>query len=855
MQDELPDDQTVGNDNAAAATGGVTPVREDPAPGTVQTGGDQIHPELDDSDDNDRVKESPPGTGAGQGENQVQQILQESPAANLNSLTGNNSKLYNKSEVHYHHVDAAKNLAQFVTENPLQPSKRSYQSVSNSDIAGYAGVLLARRILLLSCYNEDVALNVAKSIANESKAISKRLVTIESNCQGAYTLRNLIEELAHRKGNDGLRGEYSSQSIPTTICVWAAHDISEGDVSNAILDSLFIGNAQIEQYQAALKARGLYLICLVSSQKLQDYNRSKVKVNLKNWDIDFLRPLLEEHGSEELAETITEQRRQGKWDADDAGFYKEIGRHLSAGKLREIVAGKTREDKYVDLGIEQLFDRQDPLVDTTLYCATFYPDLSPEDFSQLIQLFLEDAVKDVSKSAAEDAAEDVSKSADQSRNGSKVADATKSPTLTQRWRHEADAILRRCELAVIRDADSKHVVNFKVDGLRNRLSKYIRNDHYFFYESKFKGMRQQGLIFSPNKKIAEGARQLLVELATLYAPDRVANWLYEIVYEFEQAAQTAYLYREGSQLFHLIPDARVKAARHYVCRGLSLVLSRLNKEPDLQEAARLFWQKLLQYEHQWFLDLLRQMGNSVPAETLRWLKQVLEQGRKDIRAQAHGYLLGYLLRRDSLIYTTLKELMEWSPDGQAGRAMRTLLIIYCVETNRQLPQQDYGKWPSSHPLFGFQDRAEARERLELLIGWVFTAAFEVDADGGLSIIADIIAGWYFIFSPPLQTDPGGGASAQNDADELNARAVRQLLLECLARYCSRTQKNSLLATWEDFRNNILEEVGRFEEFTGQLIDIALDAKLMTDVAAARRKLLDTRALLSRLRKDFMSCEA
>lgn len=841
MQNELPDDQTVGSDNAAAVTGGVGPVCEDPTPDTVRTEDEQIQRGPEDGDDNDPSKEPPTGTEAAQGENQVQQRLQESPAATLNAISGNNNRF--ASHVHYH-ADAAKNLAQFVTENTLQPSTCSYQSISSADIAGYSGGILTRRILLLSCYSEDVALHVAKSIAYENEAVGKQLVTIESNCQGDYTLRNLIEELDRRQGNDGRRAKHRPQRIPTTICVWAAHDISEGDVSNTILDSLFISNAQIEQYQAELMSRGLCLICLVSPQRMRDYKRSKVK--LENWDIDFLRPMLEEHGLsgyEELAETIVVQRRQGKWDADDAEFHQEIGRHLGAGKLPEIVAEKTLQDSHVGLGVEQLFDRQDPLVDTTLYCATFYPNLSPQDFTQLVQLFLEDA------------SEEVSKRTDQSQNGGETADAVEPPTLAQRWRRESDAVFRRCKLSTLADENNRRLVNFQVDGLRSRLSQYIRDDHCFYYEAKFVVMRRQGLLFSPKRKIAEGARQLLVEMATQYAPDDVANWLYEIVIEFEQAAQTADLLRERSQLFHLIPDARVKAARRYVCHGLSLVLSRLSKEPGLQEAARLFWQRLLQSERQWFLDLLRRMGNSAPPETLSWLKQLLDQGTKEIRLRAHGYLLGYLLRRDSLIYATLKELTQWSPDGQAGRAMHMLLIVYCVETNRQVPQQDYGKWPSPHQLFGFQDRAEARECLELLIGWVFTAAFEVDPVGGLSIIADIIAGWYFILSPPSPADPAEAANTQEGTDDLDARAVRQLLLECLTRCCSRAEKKGLLAIWESFRNDILEEVGRFEEFTGLLTDISTSVKLMKDTAAARRKLLDTRDSLGRLRRDYMYCTA
>jgi hypothetical protein len=286
-----------------------------------------------------------------------------------------------------------------------------------------------------------------------------------------------------------------------------------------------------------------------------------------------------------------------------------------------------------------------------------------------------------------------------------------------------------------------------------------------------------------------------------------------------------------------------------------LVLSRLNKEPDLQEATRLFWQKLLLTQRQWFLDLLRQMGNSAPAESLNWQKQLLDQGTKEIRPQVHGYLVSYLLRRDSLIYPTLKELMQWPTSTQAGRAMQMLLIIYYVETNRQVAQQDYGQWPSLHPLFGFQNRAEACECIQFLIGWLFTAAFEVDQDNAMSVIADIIAGWYFILSPTPQPKFAETTTSHDGAAELDARTVRQLLLERLAQHCSRSQKSSLLAIWESFKSDILEEVLRIEEFANELAEISLNVELMTDTATARRKLLGTRALLSQLRKDFICCAA
>lgn len=852
MKDELPEDKTAEN-NGEAGADGAAPVCDDNAQETAQPVVEQPHAKSGDGDEG-ASKEQSAETAAERVENQVKSNLDKSPAEIVTTLSGNGARVYSRVEHHHHHGSAVeenkpKDLAQYILKSSLPPAKRSYKSIDDSEIAGYVGVLLAQRILLLGCRNKLVALNVAKSIAHKSPA-AKHLVTVNANCEGTYTAEDLIKQLAAHREDGGPQGR-SSRQPPDAVWVWEANDVGEGntgDISNTILDSLFQGGAHVDQYQTLLSESGLYLICVIPPQRLQDY-RSNFEVDLQSWEIDFLRPMLEEHGLgqvEELSETIVEQRRQGKWDEDDAEFHKEIDRHLRTRNLPAVVADKARPD-YVRLDVGQLFppERQDPLADTVLYCATYYPGLSPQDFSQLIQLFLEDEADD----------EEVKKSTDQHQNGGEAAAPPGPPPLIWRWQRDPGAVLRRCKLDALTDENNKRVVDFQVDGLRSPLSRHIRDADYFFYESKFTLMRRRRLLFSPKKKIAEGARQLLVEMAAEYAPNEVTNWLYEIVYEFEEMSQAPDLLRERSPLFQLLRDVKVKVDRRYICHGLSLVLNRLDKEPDLQEPARLFWLKLLQTRKHWFLDLLWQMGNSTPAETLDWLKQVLDQGRKDIRNDALDYLLVYLLRRDSLIYSTLKELKQWSPEGQSGREVHTLLILYCVKTNGRVPQQDYGRWPSAHPLFAFQDVEEAREWLKLLIVWLFEAAYAADADNGLSIAADIIAGWYFILTPlsPPAPDEGGGSG--DEAGGLDSLAVRRLLLECLARHCSRMEKSGLLEVWEEFRSRILMQVALFEEIMDGLPDMSAPAKLMKDAAAARRNMLATRALVGELRKDFRRCAA
>src|SRR5215213_2920189 len=333
QDDELTDDHTAEIDDDAAhastGTGTVPPDCIDGSPEAARPDDGQPFAEPDNDDDPGDGPEA--DDGKGQDENRVQQRINETSAEVINGVSGNHNKF--SSHVHYH-ADQSKDLAQFVTEHPLQSSKRVYKSLDGSHIDAYAGTLLSQRILLLGCYNDDVALNIGKCIAFESKAASKQLVTIDTNCEGAYTFKNLIQALARPHGNESRKQRRGLRGAKTTVCVWVAHNISEGDISNTILDSLFIGNAQIEQYQAQLMSHGLCLICLVSPQKIEDYKRSRFNLSLQNWHVDFLRPLLEEQGMsqfEELAEAIMRQRQRGLWSADDAECYQEIVKHLKVG--------------------------------------------------------------------------------------------------------------------------------------------------------------------------------------------------------------------------------------------------------------------------------------------------------------------------------------------------------------------------------------------------------------------------------------------------------------------------------------------------------------------------------------------
>jgi hypothetical protein len=792
-----------------------------------------------DSDSTDITDDEPEGSEAESDAEKKNPVTQYVDSSNIDILIG----MGPHGRVSNYHVGTAKEFKQaldvFVRVVDLESPSRRYKSLEESNIAGYSGCLRTERILLLSCHDEDVAMSVAKSIAYEANVPRKQLVTIDESEQNGYNFLHLIDALAGPR-----KKRKAEPGRPAALCVWDADTTSNNEISGGILNSLLSKNSRVEQYKCWLRERDLFLICIVPPERVQKYNDSR-SGTLQSLKIDFLNPLLEQHDEsqyENWAVTIRGQRSAGRWSDNDVDFYREISFHVRNGKLAEAIQKRMGCDLPDTVRVEDLFNREDPIVDTILYCATYFGNLSPQDFHYLVELFLADTTEEVTRRVT------------RRQDGSdQIVEVIESVPLVNRWRRSADALLRRCKVANLKNEDGKRVIDFQ-DGLRPRLAQYIRNENYFFYEANFVFLKQQGLLFSPKRLIAEGARQLLVEVARHYAPGEVARWLYEIVHEFEEMAQAADRLKELTPRFQLLPDLRVKAARRFVAHGLSRVLIRLDQEDDeeLSEAVRLFWQKLVQSHHQWFLELLRRMGDSTPAETVKWLKQLLDQGSDLIRLQARAYLVAYLVHKESAVYATLKEVMQWSKSSRSGRIAQEVLIVYCAETNRKLAQQDYGQWPNSHPLFGFETRAEAEECLELLVSWVCTAAAEVDEDNALFIVADLFAGWYFILSDAAD----GSGEANSTGTELTAHIVRDLLFQRLARHSPRAQRTALTAIWDRLRSDILEKVIHLDEFVNNItFSASPSAEFLSDAAMARRNLLDARTSLSELRKAFIEWAA
>jgi hypothetical protein len=380
-------------------------------------------------------RSQPQSGGRDQGRERLQVLSENSPAGILSVVTGDRSSAVNVS-LHAGSADKPK-LDTFITIDELQRCERSYKSLESSTIAAYSGLLLRERILLLSCYDEDIALNAATALAYQIQAVKRELMTVDQEGQVNHNFRELIDWLAARNDKDDLLAVG-----PANVCLWVATDSSESEAPSAIIGSLLTNTGKIRGYKQRLTAQGLCLICVLPPLRIQEYKSTQLKAPLPEWKIDFLSPLLEDHGDESLAEKITQQRSEGKWKKDDGEFYKEIVECLRAKNLTTVIE-IGRQTSPVDASmISQLFDRQDPVIDAVLYCATYFPNLSPQDFSYLVELYLRDDIEEVVKQAEPTA----------TQNAAQPVSVVEAVPLVRRWKRETDAILRRCKLASVRNA-------------------------------------------------------------------------------------------------------------------------------------------------------------------------------------------------------------------------------------------------------------------------------------------------------------------------------------------------------------------------------------------------------------------
>jgi len=199
-----------------------------------------------------------------------------------------------------------------------------------------------------------------------------------------------------------------------------------------------------------------------------------------------------------------------------------------------------------------------------------------------------------------------------------------------------------------------------------------------------------------------------------------------------------------------------------------------------------------------------------------WFKQLIERGDNECRQLTVLSLSQRMQNSGPRVYQMLQEMDSWvktDPESRSrsGISALELLIDFCLQTTVFLPSDQYGVWPSSHPLFRFIDAKGAADNLRLLGRWlchpwmatVIVEQFETPS-ANYSIGA-LIAEWIFILLKPAES-----STALTEFEPVNlgvtAQEVSQILIQQVVAATDKKQQDELLFWWQLRSESLLKQI-------------------------------------------------
>lgn len=164
------------------------------------------------------------------------------------------------------------------------------------------------------------------------------------------------------------------------------------------------------------------------------------------------------------------------------------------------------DSTFEEVQAKSLFKNDEPIKNTVLYTATFFPQLSPHEFETVVSFLLEDQppilVTDYSQVLT-------------NTNEIKTIETKLQKSLIEIWKDSLNQpdnnFLNKCYLTTVRLEDGSQVIDFSLPYLRQELKDYLEKQP-IYVGNQFK--RVQLLLFSPSVKIASSVIELTVQMLT-----------------------------------------------------------------------------------------------------------------------------------------------------------------------------------------------------------------------------------------------------------------------------------------------------------------------------------------------------
>jgi hypothetical protein len=663
-------------------------------------------------------------------------------------------------------------------------------------------ILIKKRVLIISCldsrcrYGAAIAMTKHKQLAD----YKIRYLTFEKDNEGLAN--SFFEMLASHKIGDGgkLVLLVSLRSSITILNIVREFYSTQG----------YINDLRDKEIMVIMDADTAELAAAVEKS-------SSVDLQYPHWEIGFLPKLLNEAFSRDpgkataLEAKLREQRKRGLWgDGNDRAFYSRIMTFLKQGsavldakitELEEHPASTTQEQAPVEVPKDG-----DSQIHLALYIATYFANLSPADFDDLLCCLVEGEQVEMDQ-VTEIVGEDGS---------TKSIKRRETVPCVQIWRKDADSILKACKLTAMTAPGGQQTIDFTTPFLHNEQKIYFERNRPIYLERQFTKIHSEKIIFEDrlSSAIVDRAMKLYCDRARA-DPEHHRNVLLGIVDAVEHR-----LPEMGGITF--LPGQYGFIERDLLVSRLARLMHEMMSCSDLEGFAKDLLERLMELKHHdAVLKIMLQLGSILgfgpPVNVLGWIRRLIDDCEDNSsREGSYEFLLEAACARGTRVFDLLDALAEWLPNPDARNedltpsdkvALRFILDYLVQVFFDEAERPHWASWPPKTPVLAEigSEPERARDRVDMIMEWLFHPALkQVYAEAGYgggdiplpALIAALLEQWFLILRGP---DP----SKMNPEAEKLSRIVTQSIKD----HATTEQISELRQQWRGARRAYSDAIG------------------------------------------------
>lgn len=708
--------------------------------------------------------------------------------------------------------------AKLPEREPQIPGKEAY------DVQAHLQKLKERRVIFMSCVDGPVAMGAAYALLDEMNIASEQKLSL--NFARNPEKSNLVIQFFTQLSTDD-RQELTAIVID-----------GFNPAALAFLDWLQITTPHAVEVRSHLQRHRFFLLCLVAPSYLEKYSNAQTYAT---WEIGFIHPLLKHSfpsQAESLERQIRLQQRSGKWKQTESELCSEI-RGLLDNDLPKIVEQRrdmpitfTPPEPDSSVSPERLFKGGHSIEDTLLYAATYFSDLPPHEFDQLVDWLLADRTTAVTV-----------KTQHHNPDGTtQIIETEVQKPLRDFWSADPDSYLATCEIEASTGPNLTTSIGFANEGRREKLKAHLERHHSMYLLRQFRILESNKFLTSA-PHISDRAMSLSLDMATAYPGSFGKEWLLNIILDA----------RNGSKPSPNTDNATVTFDKNKALERITLFVRLMLERPQLEEVVSGLLKDLMSLDRRdTVLFLVRGLQFAPGFDEFYWIKRLLDEGESSIKDGAYYHLYSYIQKIG--IYPLLSKLEQWIPTDERPfhdyspsciYSLR-LFVEYCSELSDKFEEE---QTPPRHPLFAFSDENAARDNCRRLITWLFHPGMpsvfaELDTLFGderpearvLPFICELVLEWIVVLR-----DQESAESAIGSDQLVSTQQTQDFLIESLAVNTTPNQRAQILLYWERLRDFLGVIVNLSDASSDWIGSLNLEEK---------RAMLTTRRLVKDLIKRF-----